>query len=98
MSKSDDKRRLELKRERVNELAGTALSKRLNEGYIYPGPGSNWEDGYRTGYAAREGEVERLREALRFVVFREDHTFAECTVAEEIMSVCKQALKEPRDG
>ena len=41
----------------------------------------------------KDATIKRLREALEFVANRKDLMFAECSDAEEIISVCREALK-----
>jgi hypothetical protein len=46
------------------------------------------------GYHSRDAEVARLREALSFIASQEDLTFAECSLAEEIIDRANAALSE----
>jgi len=55
-----------------------------------------YERGFDAAVSALVPDYERrlgvAREAIRFVVEREDLSFAECSVAEEIWRRCKEAL------
>lgn len=55
--------------------------------------------GNRTFYlgvtvAKLQSRIEKLEKALKFVCDRKDLFFTECSVAEEIFDVCKQALED----
>lgn len=78
--------------DKIAEIKAEEIARELSLGLI------GVKKGTEAILALIEQEQKPMVEALRFVVDRENLTFAECSDAEEIISVCKKALDTVREG